>query len=62
MSACTANPVKKSTGWLVRALKGNQIVWVAASALSLEETAANPERLNEPLAASPESASRMPTG
>ena len=52
----------KVDGWLVRALKGNQIVGVAASAPSLEETAANPERLNEIVAASPESASLMSTG
>jgi hypothetical protein len=53
---------EKVDGWLVRALKGNQIVGVAASAPSLEETAANPERLDELLAACPESASRIPTG
>jgi hypothetical protein len=38
-------------GRLVRALKGDQIVGIAASAPSLEEMAANPERLNGLLAA-----------
>ena len=51
---------EKVEGWLVRALKGEQIIGVAASAPSLEETAANPERLNV-LLASPPPAQSAPT-
>jgi hypothetical protein len=52
---------EKVEGWLVRALKGGQIVGVAASAPSLEEMAANPERLNALVASSPPSAQRVST-
>ena len=44
---------EKIEGWLVRALKGDQIVGVAASGPSLEEVAAKPERLNALVAAAP---------
>jgi len=37
-------------GWLVRALKEDRIIGIAASAPSLEEMAANPGRLNDLLA------------
>jgi hypothetical protein len=52
---------EKVEGWLVRALQGDQIVGLAASAPSLEETAANPERLNVLLASSPLTAQSVPT-
>jgi hypothetical protein len=52
---------EKVEGWLVRALKGGQIVGVAASAPRLEETAGNPERLNALVASSPLSAQSVST-
>ena len=51
---------EKVEGWLVRALKGDQIVGVAASGPSLEETAASPERLSALVAASPAVAGPAP--
>jgi hypothetical protein len=53
---------EKVEGWLVRALKGDQIIGVAGSAPSLEETAASPERLNALVAAAPPVASTAPAG